>query len=146
MKKYLLIIALIFTGCSYKTMPIIVGFKYNNFSINDQGFLKENVFEKKIEVYQAGNLAFVMRIKNDQICINDKCYNKTLFIHNLNSSYPSNLFETILSLKPFKNVKTKKIKNGFIQINKYFIYKVIDNRAIFKDKHKKFLFFYKKIK
>ena len=145
MKKYLLIIALIFTGCSYKTTPIVIAFKKDNFAINDQGFLKENSFSKKIEVYQAGNLAFVFTIKNSVICINNKCYNKTLFIHKLNPSYPTNLFEIILSHKPFKNVKIIKTENGFIQITKNFIYKITKNKAFFKDKQKKFIFFVKKI-
>ena len=145
MKKYLLIIALLFTGCSYKTTPIVIAFKKDNFTINDQGFLKENSFSKKIEVYEAGNLAFVFTIKNDSICINNKCYNKTLFIHNLNPTYPTNLFDVILSHKPFKNIKIIKTEKGFIQITKNFIYKVTKNKVLFKDKQKNFLFFVKKI-
>jgi len=146
MKKYLLILIIVFiTGCSYKTTPVVVAFKKDNFAINDQGFLKENSFSKKIEVYQAGNLAFVFTIKNKLICINEKCYDKKLFIHRLNSSYPSDLFETILSHKPLKNVKIIKTKDGFVQITKNFIYKVTKNKAFFKDRKKSFLFLVKKI-
>jgi len=145
MKKYLFILALIFTGCSYKTTPIVIAFKKDNFAINDQGFLKENSFSKKIEVYQAGNLAFVFTIKNSVICINNKCYNKTLFIHKLNPSYPTNLFEIILSHKAFKNTKVIRIKNGFIQKTDDFIYKVTSNFVLFKDRKKKFLFLVRNI-
>jgi hypothetical protein len=146
MKKYLFILLLLFfTGCSYKTTPVEVAFKKDGFAINDQGFLKENNFAKKIEVYQAGNLAFIFIVKNNIICINDKCYDKSLFIHKLNPNYPRNLFETILSHKPFKNIKIKKIKNGFIQNTKNFIYKVTENKVLFKDKQKKFLFLVKKL-
>jgi len=135
----------LFTGCSYKTTPVEVAFRKNNFAINDQGFLKENNFATKIEVYQVGNLAFVFTIKNNSICINNKCYNKALFIHKLNPTYPSNLFETILSHKSFKNVKIIKIKDGFIQTTKNFFYKVTKNKVLFKDKQKNFLFLVKKL-
>jgi len=146
MKKYLLILIVLFiTGCSYKTTPVVVAFKKGNFAINDQGFLKENIFNKKIEVYQAGNLAFVFTIKKSLICINEKCYDKKLFIHQINSKYPSNLFETILSHKAFKNIKIIKIKDGFIQVTKNFIYKITKNKVLFKDKQKNFLFLVKKI-
>jgi hypothetical protein len=122
-----------------------VAFKKDDFAINDQGFLKENSFSKKIEVYQAGNLAFVFTIKDKLICINDKCYDKKLFIHELNPSYPSNLFETILSHKHLKDVKIINTKDGFIQVTKNFIYKVTKKGALFKDKQSKFLFLVKKI-
>jgi len=145
MKKYLLILTLLFTGCSYKTTPVVVAFKKDNLAINDQGFLKENSFSKRIEVYEAGNLAFVFTIKNDSICINNKCYDKKLFINELNPDYPTNLFETILSHKAFKNIKIIKTKNGFIQLSKNFIYKVTENKVLFKDKQKNFLFLVKKI-
>jgi hypothetical protein len=146
MKKYFLILLVIlFTGCSYKITPVQVAFKKDNFAINDQGFLKENSFSKKIEVYQVGNLAFIFTIKNNQICINNKCYNKTMFIKELNPNYPSNLFEIILSHKTFKNIKVIKIENGFIQTTKNFFYKVTENKVLFKDKQKKFLFLVKKL-
>jgi hypothetical protein len=136
MKKYFLILLVIlFTGCSYKTTPVEVAFKKDNFAINDQGFLKENAFAKKIEVYQVGNLAFVFTIKNNSICINNKCYNKNMFIKELNPNYPSNLFEIILFHKAFKNVKIVKTKDGFIQTTKNFFYKVTENKVLFKDKH-----------
>jgi len=146
MKKYLLILIVLFiTGCSYKTTPVVVAFKKGNFAINDQGFLKENIFNKKIEVYQAGNLAFVFTIKKSLICINEKCYDKKLFIHKLNPTYPSDLFETILAHKKFKNIEIIKTKDGIIQITKNFIYKVTKNKVLFKDRKKSFLFFVKKI-
>ena len=67
-----------------------------------------------------------------------------MFIHKLNPTYPSNLFETILSHKSFKNVKIIKIKDGFIQTTKNFFYKVTKNKVLFKDKQKNFLFLVKK--
>jgi hypothetical protein len=146
MKKYFLILLVIlFTGCSYKTTPVEVAFKKDNFAINDQGFLKENAFAKRIEVYQAGNLAFVFTIKSNSICINNKCYDKNMFIYQLNPNYPTNLFETIIAHKPFKNIKIIKTENGFAQVTKDFIYKINKNFSLFKDKHKHFLFLVKKI-
>ncbi len=145
MKKLIFIILLLFTGCSYKTTPVVVAFKKDNLAINDQGFLKENSFSKKIEVYNVGQLVFVLTIKDNLICINDKCYDKKLFMNKLNPKYPTNLFSLIIEKKPLPNIKIKKLKNGFIQKTKNIIYLVTENKVLFKDKQKKFLFLLKKI-
>jgi len=145
MKKLIFIIALLFAGCAYKTTPVVVAFKKDNLAINDQGFLKENSFSKKIEVYNVGQLVFVLTIKNNLICINDKCYDKKLFVHKLNSKYPTNLFSLIIEKNPLPNIKIEKLKNGFIQKTKNIFYLVTKNKVLFKDKQKKFLFLLKKI-
>ena len=144
MKYFIFFIPFLFIGCSYKTTPVIIGFKKNNFSINDQAFLKENRFAKKIEVYNVGKLIFVLTIKDKYICINKQCYSKKLFIKNLNPTYPINLFSLIIDKKPLPNMKIKKTKNGFIQKNRDFYYIVTKNKSLFKDKKTKFLFFLKK--
>jgi hypothetical protein len=138
-----LFIFLIFIGCSYKTTPVIVAFKKDNLAINDQGFLKENYFSKKIEVYNVGQLVFVLTIKDKFICINEKCYDKKLFIHKLNPHYPTNLFSLIIEKKPIANIKIKKLKNGFIQTTDTFKYIVTDKKVLFKDKKNNFLFLLK---
>ena len=143
MKYLILVILFLFTACSYKTTPVIVAFKKDKIAINDQGFLKENRFSKKIEVYNVGQLVFVMTINNSNICINDKCYDKKLFIYKLNPKYPYNLFDLIISKKALPNIKIKRIKNGFIQRNKDIFYLVKNNKVLFKDNKNKFLFLLK---
>ena len=146
MKKYLsFIIILFFSACSYKTTPVIVAFKKANWAVNDQGFLKENSFSKKIEVYNVGQLVFVMTINSNNICINNECYDKKLFIYKLNPNYPTNLFDLIISKKPLPNIKIQQTSNGFIQKSKSIFYIVTDKKVFFKDKKKKFLFLIKKI-
>ena len=131
------------TACTYKTTPVIVAFKKDQIAINDQGFLKENSFSKKIEVYNVGQLVFVLTINSKNICINNKCYDKKLFIYKLNPKYPDNLFDLIISHKPLPNMPLKKIKNGFFQKEGSLLYIVTKNKVLFKDKSNKFLFLLK---
>ena len=144
--KYILmyIISLLFLGCTHKTTPVIVAFKKDNFAINDQGFLKEDSFSKKIEVYNVGQLVFVLTIKNRFICINKQCYDKSLFIHQINSDYPKNLLSLIIDKKPLPNLKIEKTEKGFVQKNRQFLYVVTDKKVFFRDKTKNFLFLLKK--
>jgi len=143
MKYILFVIVLLFSACSYKTTPVIVAFKKDNLAINDQGFLKENSFSKKIEVYNVGQLVFVMTINSNNICIDNKCYDKKLFIKHLNPIYPINLFDLIISKKPLPNINIKKLENGFIQKQGTIIYIVTKNKVLFKDKSNRFLFLLK---
>ena len=143
MKYILFLILFFFSACSYKNTPVIVAFKKDKIAINDQGFLKENSFSKKIEVYNVGQLVFVLTINNSDICINDKCYDKKLFMYKLNPNYPYNLFDLIISKKVLPKMKITKIKNGFIQKDNNIIYIVTKQKVLFKDKHKKFLFLLK---
>jgi len=143
MKYLIFLILFLFTSCTYKTKPIIVAFKKDNIAINDQGFLKENSFSKKIEVYNVGKLVFILTINSNNICINDKCYDKKLFMYKLNPNYPYNLFDLIISKKPLLNMEIIKTKNGFIQRNKHIFYMVTKNKVIFKDKSNNFLFLLK---
>ena len=143
MKYYFLVLVLLFSGCTYKTTPVIVAFKKDNLAINDQGFLKENSFSKKIEVYNVGQLVFVMTINSKNICINNKCYDKKLFIYKLNPKYPDNLFDLIISKKSLPNIKITKTKNGFVQKKGDIIYIVTTDKVLFKDKSNNFLFLLK---
>jgi len=131
------------TACTYKTTPVIVAFKKDQIAINDQGFLKENSFSKKIEVYNVGQLVFVLTINSKNICVNNKCYDKKLFIYKLNPKYPDNLFDLIISHKPLPNMPLKKIKNGFVQKKGDIIYIVTTDKVLFKDKSNNFLFLLK---
>ena len=143
MKYILLIITLLFSACSYKTTPVIVAFKKDKLAINDQGFLKENSFSKKIEVYNVGQLVFVLTVNSNNICIDNKCYDKKLFIHKLNPKYPIDLFDLIISKKPLPNIKINKTKNGFFQKEDGLLYVVTKNKVLFKDKSNRFLFLLK---
>ena len=144
MKKYFILpILFLFTACSYKTTPVIVAFKKDKLAINDQGFLKENSFSKKIEVYNVGQLVFVLTVNSNNICIDNKCYDKKLFIHKLNPKYPIDLFDLIISKKPLPNIKINKTKNGFFQKEDGLLYVVTKNKVLFKDKSNKFLFLLK---
>ena len=143
MKKISLLLFLLFSGCTYKTTPVIVAFKKDNLAINDQGFLKENSFSKKIEVYNVGQLVFVMTINSKNICINNKCYDKKLFIYKLNPKYPDNLFDLIISKKPLPNIKITKTTDGFFQKKGSILYIVTKNKVLFKDKSNHFLFLLK---
>jgi hypothetical protein len=145
MKKLLsLFLLFFFIGCAPKTTPVIVAFKNSGMAINDQGFLQETPFYKQIEVYNVGELVFVLTIKKNDICINNRCYDKTLFVHNLNPNYPSNLFDLILERRPIPDIKEQKINGGFIQKSDNFIYIVTDKKVLFKDKKGNFLFLLKK--
>ncbi len=144
MKKVVMfLLLLIFTGCAYKTTPIVFSFKAPNTRINDQGFLKKNFYSKIIEVYMVGKLAFVFKVYTSKICINDKCYNKKLFVKNLNRNYPVRLFDILIDKKPLPNIKIVNNKNGFIQQNRNILYKVTKNQVFFIDKVKKIVFFIK---
>jgi len=143
MRYIFITIVLFFTACSYKTTPVIVAFKKDNLAINDQGFLKENSFSKKIEVYNVGQLIFVMTINSNNICIDNQCYDKKLFIKHLNPNYPLNLFELIIEKKPLPAMKITKTKDGFIQKQGNIIYIVTKTKVLFKDKNNKFLFLLK---
>ncbi len=140
----LVCLGMIFVGCTYKTTPVAVAFRRGNFAINDQGFLKQNSFSTKIEVYNLGELAFVMSINHDYICINKKCYNKKMFVHQLNPNYPSNLFDLIIFKKPIPNIPIQKTDNGFVQKTDNLLYKVTNNMVLFRDKQTHFLFLLKK--
>jgi len=146
MKKLILfLIVMLFTGCVYKTTPIAFTFKAQNIKINDQGFLKTNSYSKIIEVYMMGKLAFVFKVYNSQICINDKCYDKKLFVKNLNSNYPVNLFDYLIAKKPLPNIKIVKNENGFMQKNGKILYQVTKKKVFFLDKKKKIVFFMKNL-
>jgi hypothetical protein len=60
-------------------------------------------------------------------------------------NYPTNLFSLIIDKKPIPNIKLKKIKNGFMQKNKDFIYIVTDRKVLFKDKNRNFVFLLRKM-
>jgi hypothetical protein len=146
MKKWLLfLLLLIFTGCTYKTTPIAFTFKAPNIKINDQGFLKTNFYSKVIEVYMVGKLAFVFKVYNSKICVDNKCYDKKLFVKNLNKEYPITLFDDLINKKPLPNIKIVEEKSGFTQKNDKIIYQVAPKKVFFIDKNKKIVFFIKNL-
>ena len=139
MKKIFLLIVNFFFfififGCSVKTTPVFVTLNSPKIKISDEGFLKQGLGYKELTIYKAGNVPLKFLIKDNEICLNNKCINKYYFIKTYLNEEDKNIFDTILDKKPFKNIKIKKIKDGFIQ-KKGFFYKVTKNSVLFKDKN-----------
>lgn len=145
MKKILFLFPILFIGCATKTTPIALTFKGANVKISDQGFYKKSFFKDEIDIYVAGNLAFVFKLYKNQICIDDKCYEKKLFVNKLNNKYPINFFDILLDKKELPHLKKVKIPNGFKQTDTNIVYIVTENRTFFVDKKNKIIFIMKKL-
>ena len=130
--------ALLFLGCSTKTIPVYLAFNTPKIKISDQGFLKEGFGYKKIIIYKAGIKPFEIVVKNSAVCLNDKCMDKERFIENIDKSYPVNLLDSILDHEPLYFLgKILKKEDGFIQKNNRFLYIVKKNSVLFKDRKKR---------
>ena len=127
------LIFIFFIGCATKSEPIFVTIKSPKIKVSDSGFLEKGINYKKLIIYKAGTKPIEIILKENRICFNKKCFNKYLFLKNYFGIEDKNFFDTILDKKMFKNVKIKKIKNGFIQKSKFF-YKVTKNSILFKKK------------
>ena len=136
-----------FTACSMKTTPIYAVIKTPKIKIADEGFMKQGFGYKKIIIYKAGMKPFSVTIKNSFICFNNKCQNKRDVIKSLNKKYPQDFFDKILNQKPLEFLgKIKKIENGFIQKKDGYLYKVTENKVLFKDKNANILILIKYLK
>jgi hypothetical protein len=141
-----LIFVLFFLGCSIKTTPVYVTFKSPKLKISDQGFLKEGYGYKEFDLYKAG-ASYKITLKNSYVCLNEKCMDKKIFVKEyLGEDYPSNFLEKVINKEPVESFgKIIKTKNGFIQKNSRFFYKVDKKSVLFKDKKKKIIVFIKEL-
>ena len=121
-------------GCATKTEPIFVTLKSPQIKISDEGFLKQGFNYKELTIYKAGSVPLKFLIKDDEICLNNKCINKYYFIKKYFNESNKNIFDIILDKKSFKNIKIIKTKDGFIQKSRFF-YKVTKDSVLFKDKN-----------
>jgi hypothetical protein len=135
-------------GCSVKTTPVYTVIKTPNLRVSDGGFLKEGFGYKEIEIYKGGIEPFKITIKNSYICLNKDCLDKERFVKKyLSDDYEKNILDLIIERKPIKNCgKITFIKNGFIQKNDRFFYKVEADKVIFKDRKKGIVIFVKELK
>ena len=128
---FFIFIFFIFFGCATKTDPIFLTIKSPKIRVSDSGFLERGINYKKLVIYKAGAKPVEIVLKENKICFNNRCFNKYMFLKDYFGIENKNFFDTILNKKPFENVKIKKIKNGFIQKDKFF-YKVTKNSVIYK--------------
>jgi len=110
-----LILIAFLAGCSTKTVPIYAVIKTPQIKISDQGFLKEGLGFKEIEIYKAGTIPFKITVKNSYICYNGKCIDKERFIREyISKDYPSDFFDKLLNKECIKGYFCKKDKNKII--------------------------------
>ena len=121
-------------GCASKTTPVFVSIKSSKIKVSDEGFLEKGIGYKKLVIYKLGSTPITIILKNNLVCINNKCINKYFFVKKYFNIDDKNIFDIILDKKPFDNVKIIKIKDGFIQ-KKDFFYKVTDSIVLFKKKN-----------
>ena len=140
------VLFIFFIGCAPKTTPIFVTINSPKIKISDEGFLKEGFGYKEIIIYKAGNFPIKFLLKQNQICVNNKCFNKYFFIKHYFYGYEKDFFDKILSKKPLSLKFIKKTSNGFVQKSKYIIYIVKKNSVLFKDKKRKIVVFIKFLK
>jgi len=150
LKKYLFPLSFFLlpflVGCSTKTTPIFVTINSPNIKVSDEGFLKEGFGYKEIIIYKAGNAPVRFTLKKDKICVNNKCFNKYLFIKRYFNGYSKDFFDKILAKEPLTNENIKKTSEGFVQKSTNFIYIVKKNSVLFKDKSRHIIVFIKYLK
>ena len=150
LKKHLLILSFFLfpflVGCATKTTPVFVTIKSPQIKISDEGFLKEGIGYKEIIIYKLGNVPLKFILKEDVICINDKCINKYTFMQKYFSGYNKDFFDKILNKKPILNNNIKKTDEGFIQKSTNFTYIVKKDSVLFKDRKKGIVIFIKYLK
>ncbi len=135
-----------FIGCATKTTPVYVSIKSPKIRVSDAGFLKEGIGYKEIIIYKAGNAPVKFVLKENRICINDKCYNKFMFMKRYFRGYEKDFFDKILSKKPLSLKNLQKTKDGFIQKSKNIVYIVKENSVLFKDRKRHIIVFIKYLK
>ena len=124
-------------GCAVKTTPVFVTLNSPEIKISDEGFLKQSFGYKELIIYKAGNVPVKFLIKDNEICVNNKCINKYYFMKHYFNGLNKDFFDKILDKKPLSLKSYKKIKDGFIQKSANIFYKVTKNSVLFKDKNTK---------
>jgi len=141
---YLFIVFLF--GCAPRTTPIFVTINSPKLKLSDEGFLKEGAGYKEIIIYKDAVVPIKFLLKQNQICVNNQCFNKYLFVEHYFKGYKKDFFDRILSRKPLSLKIIKKTKNGFIQKSKNILYIVRKNSVLFKDKKRHIIIFIKFLK
>ena len=118
-------------GCSAKTTPVYAVIKTPTVKVADQGFIKEGFGYKKIIIYKAGNTPIEITVSKFNVCMNNKCVNKSLFIKEyFGKNYPSDFLDKILNKECIEGFFCKKYKN----------------KILFKDKKKGIVIMIKELK
>ncbi len=146
MKKILslsLLISLLFFGCAYKravekSQSYLFTIKMKNIAFSDMGFLNIGKDFVDLQLFDAGNLVFELKISN-YICVNGHCFSKEEFNEKfLSKTYPLDTLERILRGKTiFQKRDLNRKEDGFSQNIKekdlYIKYFVSKNKIYFKD-------------
>ena len=135
-----------FIGCVTKTTPVYVSIKSPEIRVSDVGFLKEGYGYKEIVIYKAGSVPVKLLLKENRICVNNKCYNKYMFVKKYFRGYEKDFFDKILSKKPLSLKNIQKTGDGFIQKSKNITYIVKKNSVLFKDRKNHIIIFIKYLK
>ena len=140
------IFLIFFIGCAVKTTPVYLHIDSPEIKLSDEGFLKESLGYKQIIIYKAGNEPVNFILKENKICVENRCFNKEIFIKKYFNGYQKDFFDRILNKKPLALNNFQKIQNGFIQKEKGIFYKVTNNYILFKDKKRKTIVLIKYLK
>jgi len=149
LKKFLLpffFLLSFLTGCATKTTPVYISINSPVIKISDEGFLKEGPGYKEIVIYKAGFAPVKLLIKEDRICVNNRCFNKYLFMRRYFKGFKKDIFDKILNKKPLSLKFYKKTKNGFLEKSDNIYYLVRKNSVLFKDKKEHITIFIKYLK
>jgi hypothetical protein len=154
--KILVVVALFFAGCTYKTQyefskPYYVVIKNSKIALADTGFIKKSKDRLNLQLFTAGTPIFELDIKSDvclgYICLKRENFNTEFFGYSHYKSFIDELF----NLKPIYDKKNlKKIQNGFeqkIKTASYDItYRVKNGNLYFKDRKNRVLIKLKELK
>ena len=133
-------------GCATKTIPVYVNINSPQIKVSDEGFLKEAPGYKQLIIYKAGNEPVKFTLKQNEICIDNECIDKNIFIKKYFKYLKKDFFDKILNKKPLELKFYKKTKNGFIEKSENIYYRVSKNSVLFKDKKGKIVIFIKYLK
>ncbi|RAX59179.1 hypothetical protein CCZ01_00065 [Helicobacter monodelphidis] len=148
---FLLSIVLILGGCFVKEAPraLVQEIPYHILLITpevrfaDMGFVKQYENKVNLELYALGKALYKIEIEKSQICVQDSCYNKSLFIQKLfGDDVQDTILEEILIGKDIFNGKNKYMKNGitiqeFKDYGNVVLYIRDENKISFSDKKRK---------
>jgi len=153
LKRILLLISIasLFVACTGKNAKkqesAFIVMKTKSIKFADMGFIYDNPFGVKVEVYANGQPLVDLDINEENICFSLlECMEKNEFNKKvLVAEYPATLLENIFRAKPiFSKENFKKIEGGFEQNikkdNLYDIsYSVVSGQRVFRDRINKIL-------
>ncbi len=130
-------------GCATKTIPVYVNINSPQIKVSDEGFLKEAPGYKQLIIYKAGNEPVSFTLKQDEICINNNCINRYIFMQKYFRGLKKDIFDKILNKEPLSLGFYQKTKDGFVEKSENIYYRVSKNSVLFKDKKEKITIFIK---